>query len=87
MLKGVEGKKEEGKARCGRGRGSMKDEDDGSPGGGSGCGRGCGHGCHVIPGDRLPPKPQKMGSATKSQPQEEWTAQRMQSALDLYKRR
>ena len=89
MPKGVEGKKGKGKAPCGRGHGSMRDEDAGSPGGGSGCGRGRGraHGCHVIPGDRSPPKPRKMGSATKGQLQQEWTVQRMQGALDLYKRR
>ena len=46
----------------------MRDENDGGPGGGSGHGWGCGRGCHVIPGDRLPPKPRKMGSATKNQP-------------------
>ena len=68
MLKGVEGKKGKGKAPPGRGHGSMRDEDDGGPGGGSGCGWGCGRGHHVIPGDRSPPKPQKMGSATKGQP-------------------
>ena len=70
MPKGVEGKKGKGKAPHGRGCGSERDEDDGSPGGGFGCGRGRerGHGCHVIPGDRSPPKPQKMGSATKGQP-------------------
>ena len=81
MPKGVEGKKGKGKAPRGRGRGSMRDEDAGSPGGGSGCGwgRGRAHGHHVIPGDRLPPKPRKIGSATKGQ--------RMQGALDLYKRR
>ena len=50
-----------------RGHHSTRDEDDGGPGGGSGCGWGRGHGCHVIPGDRSPPKPQKMGSATKGQ--------------------
>ena len=87
MLKGVEGKKGKGKAPHGRGHGSTRDEDDGSPGGGSGHGRGCGRGHHVIPGDRLPPKPQKMGSTTKGQPQQEWTVQRMQGALDLYKSR
>ena len=85
MLKGVEGKKEKGKAPHGRGRGSTRDEDDGGPGGGSGCGRGCGR--HVIPGDRSPPKSQKMGSATKGQSRQEWTVQRMQGVLDLYKRR
>ena len=79
MLKGVEAKKGKGKASLGRGCGSTRDEDAGSPGGDSGCGRGWGRGrgCHVIPGDRLPPKPQKMGSATKGQPQQEWTVQRM----------
>ena len=87
MLKGVEGKKGKDKAPHGRGCGSTRDEDAGSCGGGSGCGRGCGHGHHVIPGDRSPPKPQKMGSATKGQPRQEWTVQRMQGALDLYKRR
>ena len=86
MPKGVEGKKGKGKAPHDRGHGSMRDEDDGGPGGGSGCGWGCGCGRHVIPGDRSPPKPQKMGSATKGQPQQEWTVQRMQGALDLYKR-
>ena len=89
MLKGVEGKKGKGKAPHGRGCGTTRNEDDGGPGGGSGCGwgqgRGCGH--HVIPGDRLPPKPWKTGSATKGQPRQEWTVQRMQGALDLYKRR
>ena len=59
----------------------------GSPGGGSGCGQECGCGHHVIPGDTSLPKPQIMGSATKGQPQQEWTVQRMQGALDLYKRR
>ena len=70
MPKGVEGKKGKGKAPRGRGHGSTRDEDDGGPSGGSGCGWGwgCGRGCHVIPGDRLPPKPRKMGSATKGQP-------------------
>ena len=70
MPKGVEGKKGKGKAPCGRGHGSMRDEDAGGPGGGSGCGRGrrCPRGHHVIPGDRLPPKPRKTGSATKGQP-------------------
>ena len=89
MPKGVEGKKGKGKAPHGRGHGSMRDEDASSPGGGSGCGRGWGHACgrHVIPGDRSPPKPWKMGSATKGQPQQEWTVQRMQGALDLYKKR
>ena len=89
MPKGVEGRKGKGKAHCGRGHGSMRDEDAGGPGGGSGCGRGrgCAHGHHVIPGDRSPPKPWKTGSATKGQPQQEWTVQRMQCALDLYKRR
>ena len=89
MPKGVEGKKGKGKAPCGRGHGSMRDEDDVGPVGGFGCGwrwgRGCG--CHVIPGDRSPPKPWKTGSTTKGQPQQEWTVQRMQGALDLYKRR
>ena len=67
----------------------MRDEDAGSHGGGSGFGWGwgCARECHVIPGDRLPPKPRKMGSATKGQPRQEWTVQRMQGALDLYKRR
>ena len=91
MPKGVEGRKGKGKAPRGRGRGSMRDEDAGGPGGGSGCGwgSGCARGCgrHVIPGDRSPPKPRKMGSATKGQPRQEWTVQRMQGALDLYKRR
>ena len=89
MLKGVEGKKGKGKAPHGRGHGSTRDDDDGGPSGGSGCGqgRGRGRGCHVIPGDRSPPKPWKMGSATKGQPQQEWTVQRMQGALDWYKRR
>ena len=70
MPKGVEGKKGKGKAPHGRGHGSMRDEDAGSPGGGSGCGqgRGCRRGCHVIPGDRSPSKPWKTGSATKGQP-------------------
>ena len=85
MPKGVEGKKGKGKAPHGRGCGSTRDEDDGSPGGVSGRGCGCGH--HVIPGDRSPPKPWKMGSATKGQSQQEWTVHRMQGALDLYKRR
>ena len=66
MPKGVEGKKGKGKAPRGRGHGSMRDEDAGGPGGGFGCGRGRGRGCargrHVIPGDRLPRKPRKMGS-------------------------
>ena len=84
MPKGVEGKKGKGKAPRGRGRGSRRDEDAGGPGGGSGRGRGRGH---VIPGDRSPPKPHKMGSATKGQPRQEWTVQRMQGALDLYKKR
>ena len=83
MPKGVEGKKGKGKAPHGRGHGSMRDEDDGGPGRGSGHGQGC----HVIPGDRSPPKPRKMGSATKGQPRQDWTVQRMQGALDLYKRR
>ena len=89
MPKGVEGRKGKGKAPRGRGCGSMRDEDAGGPGGGSGCGRGRGRapGCHVIPGDRSPPKPRKTGSATKGQPRQEWTVQRMQGALDLYKRR
>ena len=85
MPKGVEGRKGKGKAPRGRGHGSMRDEDAGGRGGGSGFGRGRAHGCHVIPGDRSPPKPQKMGSATKGQPRQEWTVQRMQGALDLYK--
>ena len=68
MPKGVEGRKGKGKAPHGRGHGSMRDEDAGSHGGGSGFGCGCARGCHVIPGDRSPPKPQKMGSATKGQP-------------------
>ena len=68
MPKGVEGKKGKGKAPHGRGRGSTRDEDAGGPGGGSGCGRGWGRGRHVIPGDRSPPKPRKMGSVTKGQP-------------------
>ena len=85
MPKGVEGKKGKDKAPCGRGHGSTRDEDDGSPGGGPGHGWGCGH--HVIPGDRSPAKPWKMGSATKGKPQQEWTVQRMQGALDLYKSR
>ena len=84
MPKGVEGKKGKGKAPRGRGRGSRRDEDAGGPGGGSGRGRGWGH---VIPGDRSPPKPRKTGSATKGQPRQEWTVQRMQGALDLYKKR
>ena len=87
MPKGVEGKKGKGKAPHGRGHGSIRDEDDGGPGGGSGHGQGHGCGCHVIPGDRSPLKAWKMGSATKSQPQQEWTVQRMQGALDLYKSR
>ena len=89
MPKRVEGRKGKGKAPHGRGHGSMRDEDASSPGGGSGCGRGwgCAHGCHVIPGDRSPPKPHKMSSATKGQPRQEWTVQRTQGALDLYKRR
>ena len=89
MPKGVDGRKGKGKAPHGRGCGSMRDEDAGGHGGGSGFGRGWGRarGRHVIPGDRLPPKPQKMGSATKGQPRQEWTVQRMQGALDLYKRR
>ena len=68
MLKGVEGKKGKGKAPHGRGHGSMRDEDDSGPGGGPGHGWRCGHGCHVIPSDRSPAKPQKMGSATKGKP-------------------
>ena len=70
MPKGVEGRKGKGKAPCGRGHGSIRDEDAGGCGGGSGFGQGRGraHGCHVIPGDRSPPKPWKMGSATKGQP-------------------
>ena len=72
MPKGVEGKGK-GKAPHGRGCGSTRDEDDGGPGGGSGRGRGHGCGHHVIPGDRSPPKPRKTGSATKGQPQQEWT--------------
>ena len=70
MPKGVEGRKGKGKAPHGRGRGSMRDEDAGGHGGGSGFGRGwgCARGHHVIPGDRSPPKPWKMGSATKGQP-------------------
>ena len=89
MPKGVEDKKGKGKAPRGRGRGSMRDEDAGSPGGDSGCGRGRGLACrrHVIPGDRSPPKPWKTGNATKGQPRQEWTVQRMQGALDLYKSR
>ena len=91
MPKGVEGRKGKGKAPRGRGRGSMRDEDAGIRGGDSGFerGRGCAraHGCHVIPGDRSPPKPRKTGSATKGQPRQQWTVQRMQGALDLYKRR
>ena len=89
MPKGVEGRKGKGKAPHGRGHGSMRDEDASGPGGGSGCGRGrgCARGRHVIPDDRSPPKPCKTGSATKGQPRQEWTVQRMQGALDLYKRR
>ena len=68
MPKGVEGKKEKGKAPCGRGHGSMRDENDDSPGGGPGHGWGCGPGRHVIPSDRSPPKPWKMGSASKGKP-------------------
>ena len=68
MLKGVEGKKGKGKAPNGRGHGSKRDEDDGGPGGGPGHGWGHGHGRHVIPSDRLPAKPRKMGSATKGKP-------------------
>ena len=89
MPKGVEGRKGKGKVPCGRGHGSMRDEDAGSHGGSSGFGRGwgCARGHHAIPGDRSPPKPRKMGSATKGQPRQEWTVQRMQGALDLYKQR
>ena len=39
MPKGVEGKKGKGKAPHGRGHGSMRDKDDGSPGGGPGHGQ------------------------------------------------
>ena len=74
-----------GRAPHGRGHGSTRDEDDGGPSGSPG--HGWGHGHHVIPGDRSPAKPQKMGSATKGKPQKEWTVQRMQGALDLYKSR
>ena len=66
MPKGVEGRKGKGKAPCGRGRGSMRDAGGRGRGSGFGQGRACGR--HVIPGDRSPPKPQKMGSATKGQP-------------------